>query len=791
MLLLPALLPAAAGSGSAVIVGISDFEDPNISDLRFADRDAEAFADFLASKQGGQLSSHRIKTLTNAGATLAAIESALSWQLSSAEAGTTAYLYLATHGDIEATNLRSSGYLLAYDTPYNNYNLLALGVDFLDEHLAALAAKGVQAILITDACHAGSLAGNAVAGRRLTAARLMMPQATEIRLLSSQPYELSFEGERWGGGRGVFSYYLVRGLSGAADTDHDRRIDLYELEQYVQDRVSEETQRKQHPELAGGHKGESLFGGVVEVQEEYLQEKSKAVEATFEEAQLAMASRGAQLDYVRFQRALADGKLMQPEEDCALSYYQKLRGDPSLLPLRGLLDERFTVSLLDSVQQAIQDYLDADGEELMQREQLDEKYLAFPKYLEHAAAILGTMDPRYRNIEAKRLYFEGLVLRLRTNFAPEADSLLSEAETYLHQAIALAPEAAYMHNELGIILEFQRRDSLARLTYERAKELAPTWALPHMNLSNLLKKVDPEAHFDRIVQGYQRAIALRPDLGAAYMNFGIFYQSMGEQDKAAEMLRRAVAVSPSLGEARYYLAEVLRRDPLKRKEAISVYRSLIGDRPHMTEAYLGMGLTFDSLQLRDSAEAYYIRALAVPGHRLEGYLYPNLARLYVRHQPASGKDFFRRLISESPHAPYGYAFTAVLDTTDREWSSLLSQLDLPEAEHFQLVTAVAVEVYQCNTELAVIAMQLGARLHPQLTDAHRNLTDILLVDGQWKAAERAARRAVQVAKKNQELPPLCEYVREVDLYEPLLREESLLPYYAKHCPDWPETTPED
>ncbi|MDO8368703.1 MAG: hypothetical protein Q7T20_18030 [Saprospiraceae bacterium] len=33
----------------AVVVGISDYQDKDIPDLRFADRDAEAFANFLRS----------------------------------------------------------------------------------------------------------------------------------------------------------------------------------------------------------------------------------------------------------------------------------------------------------------------------------------------------------------------------------------------------------------------------------------------------------------------------------------------------------------------------------------------------------------------------------------------------------------------------------------------------------------------------------------------------------------------------------------------------------------------
>jgi len=48
----------------AVVVGISDYQDEDIPDLRFAHRDAEAFANFLRSPAGGALDGvrqHRVQ----------------------------------------------------------------------------------------------------------------------------------------------------------------------------------------------------------------------------------------------------------------------------------------------------------------------------------------------------------------------------------------------------------------------------------------------------------------------------------------------------------------------------------------------------------------------------------------------------------------------------------------------------------------------------------------------------------------------------------------------------------
>jgi len=52
-----------AGTTYAVVVGISDYLDKDIPDLRFADKDAEAFANFLRSMAGGALDGDHLKLL--------------------------------------------------------------------------------------------------------------------------------------------------------------------------------------------------------------------------------------------------------------------------------------------------------------------------------------------------------------------------------------------------------------------------------------------------------------------------------------------------------------------------------------------------------------------------------------------------------------------------------------------------------------------------------------------------------------------------------------------------------
>ena len=70
----------------AVVVGISDYQDAAIPDLRFADRDAEVFAAWLRSPAGGSVAERNLVLLTNQQATTAQFAKALDGLIETAKA---------------------------------------------------------------------------------------------------------------------------------------------------------------------------------------------------------------------------------------------------------------------------------------------------------------------------------------------------------------------------------------------------------------------------------------------------------------------------------------------------------------------------------------------------------------------------------------------------------------------------------------------------------------------------------------------------------------------------------
>ncbi len=66
-------------------------------------------------------------------------------------------------------------------------------------------------------------------------------------LTASRDRERSFESAEWGGGHGIFTYYLVRGLEGYADESGDGVVTADELAEYVRRNVREATGGQQNP----------------------------------------------------------------------------------------------------------------------------------------------------------------------------------------------------------------------------------------------------------------------------------------------------------------------------------------------------------------------------------------------------------------------------------------------------------------------------------------------------------------------------------------------------------------
>jgi tetratricopeptide (TPR) repeat protein len=249
----------AAGKTRALIVGISKYQ--YIDSLQYADRDAQVFADYLRNNSFWGIDKDDVTLLVNDKAKNGDMITQLARIAQVSKPGDNLLFYFSGHGDVETLTQFNNGYLLAYDTYSNNYIAGALPISFLKELFVTLLNKDVKILLVTDACRSGKLAGG-MKGAEFAASAISNMWKNEIKILSSQPGQLSFEGTKWGNGRGVFSYYLINGLNGEADANKDSSITLSELEMYVGSNVARETGNKQQPIFEGPNKYSTIIAKI-------------------------------------------------------------------------------------------------------------------------------------------------------------------------------------------------------------------------------------------------------------------------------------------------------------------------------------------------------------------------------------------------------------------------------------------------------------------------------------------------------------------------------------------------
>jgi len=118
-------------------------------------------------------------------------------------------------------------------------------------------------VAFLDACYSGAAGGRTFAAKRTRAGtvddqfleRLTRSKGRAI-VTASRTSEVSIELPELG--HGIFTYYLVNGLKGAADLNRDGIISLQELYEYVEQQVSTKSRAvggNQHPVMKGELEG--------------------------------------------------------------------------------------------------------------------------------------------------------------------------------------------------------------------------------------------------------------------------------------------------------------------------------------------------------------------------------------------------------------------------------------------------------------------------------------------------------------------------------------------------------
>lgn len=249
-----------SGKAWAVVIGIDDYQNPKIGNLRYAVADAKAVAKTL-EQQG-----YQVTALYNEQATRRAIERELRSKLPRrAGKQDRVLVFYAGHGqDDTVEGGQTMGYLLPVDSDRDDIPATGISMGTVKELADALPAK--HALFLLDVCF-GGIAGTVKRGSPPAVTEAYLKQITREKgrhlITAGEANQEVIEAPKWG--HSVFTYFLLKGLNeGLADQDDNGIITARELHSYLESRVFGEAQlqgHKQRPVFSelSGEQGQFVF----------------------------------------------------------------------------------------------------------------------------------------------------------------------------------------------------------------------------------------------------------------------------------------------------------------------------------------------------------------------------------------------------------------------------------------------------------------------------------------------------------------------------------------------------
>lgn len=231
----------------ALIVGISEYE--NVAKADFADSDAAVFTDYAKAKLG--VSDDRVIFLSDEEADIKGMLLSVQDRLNRSvrKDKSDVYIFFAGHG--LASDDGEKAYLIPYD---GSPRLLARTTISRDELFEEISKAGPRSVTVfLDTCYSGDTRGGT---ERLIAARPLGIMVREQNVPERFTVFTAAAGDQTAkplkeAQHGMFSYFLMKGMEGGADSNSDNQITAQELHTYVRENVVQQSSGSQVPELQG------------------------------------------------------------------------------------------------------------------------------------------------------------------------------------------------------------------------------------------------------------------------------------------------------------------------------------------------------------------------------------------------------------------------------------------------------------------------------------------------------------------------------------------------------------
>lgn len=197
----------------SLCIGINTF--PNFQPLKYADKDAEELNLLLVDTLGY---GEGVIKLTNEQATSREITNSLEKIRKLAKPEDTLLVFIATHGEFRTSGTKGEFYIITADSDIDNLPGTAISMEFLRNQISEIPTD--NKVIFLDTCHSGGIcARDSEEANDEIKKQIFNSFSHEdfVIITSCLATEKSFEFDELE--HGVFSYYLLSGLTGAVETE--------------------------------------------------------------------------------------------------------------------------------------------------------------------------------------------------------------------------------------------------------------------------------------------------------------------------------------------------------------------------------------------------------------------------------------------------------------------------------------------------------------------------------------------------------------------------------------------
>jgi tetratricopeptide (TPR) repeat protein len=486
----------------AVIVGISAYPKlPPKWQLHFPERDAQSIYTALISPEGGNFKVENVKVLTGAQATLAAIRQAIGvWLPSVAQGDDRVVIYFAGHGTI----FGGKAYLAPSDFDLAN----PTGTGYPMDELSTTLGGKIHAkwkILLTDACHSGAISPEDTESINHGLGDLTQ---SLFSLTASRDREVANESAELEGGHGVFTYYVVKGLEGEADTSHDGIVTADELAEYVHTQVRQATGGSQNPTSDRSSYDKNMWLSFI---------PANANPATAPPPQFGSMAITVNMDDTE---VFVDGK----------SVGIVAKGAPFLVP--GLQPGQHTVK-------GVHQGFEPDGP----REET-----VYPGT--ESTVNIKILIPRRRSKPAEEALDKGL-----SYYQKGYEDNYKKAAEQFEKALQLDPTYSQAAYYLGLTYNALFDEDKAQQYYKKAVEIDPDYREAHAAYAGMLLDI---GDVDEALRQINSVLALQPNHAGALTMAAQAYRFKELYPQSIDAAHKAISLAPKSAEPHLWLGDSLR-----------------------------------------------------------------------------------------------------------------------------------------------------------------------------------------------------------------------------------------